>query len=305
MGEYRKGLMTAVLLGWGSGLLAGCERTEKAAPPEAEAEWFEQTPVFRPSASTPDPGSSTKELGSLLTRLGMLSVFQTREEGDSFDFPSADGVFWLRVGDRQWAMTELSDDYIELKAVAETPDGGVNALIFGCSGMGCNYTAVISVYVNRTGKQLSYSELKRVYRYPESVTQNGSGEITVLYGNWEDGKKRRYSVDKGQISSELEDALVDEDDVSYCEYLYEALGECTSASPQCEIDTSDMQTLSAFSMVTIRYMGGKGDAPYLDKSAYMNACLETCQTDTLPLEEAFFDRICSAGKEMRAHSLAK
>lgn len=305
MNGYRRGVTTAMLAVLGVGWLAGCERTEEAAPPTAEAEWFEQTPVFRPRASTPDPGSSTKELGSLLTRRGTLSVFQTREKDDSFDFPSADGIFWLRVRDRQWAMTELTADYIELKAVADTPDGGVNALIFGCSGMGCNYTSVISVYVSHTGKQLSYSELKRVYRYPESVTQTGSGEITVLYGNWEEGKKRRYAISKGVITSELENALVDEDDVTYCEYLYEVLGECTSAAPQCGIDVSDMQTLSAFSMATIRNMGGKGDAPYLDKSAYMNACLETCQTNSLPPEEAFFDRICSAAKEIRANSLAK
>ena len=283
------------------------EVAEPAEPPEPEeprSEWIQMTTLVQPPSSTHDPGAKIKDLGKQDTRLGKLSVFQSRASEEKWEWPDPDGVYWLKVGTTQWPLTEITADFIELKTATDALDGGVNALAFGCSGVGCNFTSVVSFYVDPSGKQLTYSVMDRAYRYPEYFTlRRSTGEIIVGFSNWEEGsQKRSYILDHGDIRSELNTAEIDDYDVNYCEFLYEALAECEDEQPACEIDVRQMRTLSPFTLSTLRVMGSRGDAPYLDQSAYVNACLDTCRAQRRPTRRQFFGNICTALRELRGAS---
>lgn len=107
----------------------------------------------------------------------------------------------LKVGTTHLPLTGIVADIIELKTSKNFRDYGVNALAFGCSGAGCNYSSVMSLNVDLTGKQLRCRVMVRAYRYTDHAALSSSTrEIMVGFSNRAAGSgSRKYIIDHGDI----------------------------------------------------------------------------------------------------------
>ena len=86
----------------------------------------------------------------------------------------------LKVGTTYLPLTGIAANIIELKTSKNSRDFAVNALAFGCIGAGCNYSSVMSLYVDPTGKQLTCRVMDRAYRYADhAVLRRSTREIML------------------------------------------------------------------------------------------------------------------------------